>query len=43
MAKMLARHSARQIELKSINPEHADRTFRPDEVEWIARIIWSSQ
>lgn len=43
MAKMLARKSARQIELKSLNPEHTDRTFRPEEIEWIARIIWASQ
>jgi len=43
MAKMLARRSPRQIELKSINPEHADRVFRPEDIDWIARIIWASQ
>jgi len=43
MAKELARMSANRIELKSINPEHPDRTLRRDEVLWMARIIWASQ
>ena len=43
MAKLLARRTSRQIELKSINPEHRDRIFRTEEIEWIARIIWASQ
>ena len=43
MAKLLVRRSARQIELKSLNPEHADRVFRTEEIDWIARIIWASQ
>lgn len=43
MAKMLTRRTARRIELKSLNPEHTDRVFKPEEIEWIARIIWASQ
>lgn len=43
MAKLLVRRSAKAIELKSLNPEHADRMFAPHEIEWMARIIWASQ
>lgn len=43
MAKVLHRQSPRTIELVSINPEHANRTFDMDEIDWIARIIWASQ
>jgi phage repressor protein C with HTH and peptisase S24 domain len=43
MTKILARRSSRNIELRSLNPDHPDRSFRPDEIEWIARIIWASQ
>ncbi|MGV8938337.1 MAG: S24 family peptidase [Allorhizobium sp.] len=43
MAKVLARHTAKSIELMSLNPEHANRGFEMTEVEWIARIIWASQ
>lgn len=43
MAKILARHSATLIELKSLNPEHPDRRFKLSDIEWIARIMWASQ
>jgi phage repressor protein C with HTH and peptisase S24 domain len=43
MAKVLARQSARTIELMSLNPEHANRSFDLADVEWMARIIWASQ
>ena len=43
MAKQLARRSARRIELKSLNPEHRDRSFDLTEVAWVHRIIWASQ
>ena len=43
MAKVLARQSARSIELMSLNPEHPNRSFDLADVEWIARIIWASQ
>jgi len=43
MAKVLKRQTAKQVELNSLNPEHADRTLAVTEIEWIARIIWASQ
>ena len=43
MAKQLARRSARRVELKSLNPEHADYSFDLSEVTWIHRIVWASQ
>jgi phage repressor protein C with HTH and peptisase S24 domain len=43
MAKVLARQSARTVELLSLNPEHVNRSFDIAEVDWIARIIWASQ
>ncbi len=43
MAKVLMRHTPRNIELLSLNPDHPNRSFEMSEVEWIARIIWASQ
>ncbi|MEC9342654.1 MAG: helix-turn-helix transcriptional regulator [Pseudomonadota bacterium] len=43
MAKLLVRRTTRVIELQSLNPEHPDRTFKPEELDWMARIIWASQ
>lgn len=43
MAKQLRRHSAKQVELLSINPEFTDRTLRAGEVQWLHRITWVSQ
>lgn len=43
MAKELARKTATQIELVSLNPEHEDRVIPMKEVDWIARIVWASQ
>ncbi|MCB1455837.1 MAG: helix-turn-helix transcriptional regulator [Nitratireductor sp.] len=43
MAKILQRKSARGVELKSLNPDHPDRSLANEEIEWIARIIWASQ
>ena len=43
MAKVLHRQSPRTIELVSLNPEHPNRSFEIDEIDWIARIIWASQ
>lgn len=43
MAKILHRRTERQIELHSINPDHAPRIFATEEVDWIARILWASQ
>jgi phage repressor protein C with HTH and peptisase S24 domain len=43
MAKVLARQTARTIELASLNPDHPGRTLDMTDVDWIARIIWASQ
>ena len=43
MAKELKRQTAKQVELKSLNLDHAERTLSHDDVEWIARIVWASQ
>lgn len=43
MAKILARQTAKQIELHSLNPAYEPRLIDMGDVEWIARIIWASQ
>ena len=43
MAKLLARRSARVVELHSLNPTHEHRILPVSDIEWIARIIWASQ
>jgi phage repressor protein C with HTH and peptisase S24 domain len=43
MAKELRRRTAKSIELKSLNAQHADRTLAISDVLWIARILWASQ
>lgn len=43
MAKQLLKINAKQVELKSINPDFADRVIRRQDVRWLARIIWVSQ
>jgi phage repressor protein C with HTH and peptisase S24 domain len=43
MVKELKRKAAKQIELKSLNSEHRDRTLSMSDVIWIARIVWASQ
>jgi len=43
MAKILARQSAKQIELHSLNTAYDPRILEMTEIEWIARIIWASQ
>lgn len=43
MAKELKRHSAKSIELKSLNAAHPDRTLAASDVLWMARILWASQ
>jgi phage repressor protein C with HTH and peptisase S24 domain len=42
-AKELKRRTAKTIELKSLNAQHADRTLAAADVMWIARILWASQ
>lgn len=43
MAKVLARRTAKMIELHSLNPEHPVRHVPTSEIEWMARIVWASQ
>jgi phage repressor protein C with HTH and peptisase S24 domain len=43
MVKELKRRTAKSIELRSINPAHAERAVSMREVLWIARIVWASQ
>ena len=43
LAKQLMRRTAEAVELRSLNPDHADRIIPADDVLWIARIVWASQ
>ena len=43
MVKELKRRSAKSIELRSVNPEHAERTLPVRDVLWIHRVVWASQ
>ena len=43
LAKVLRRQTAHKLELNSINPEYPDRELNMEYVDWIARIVWSSQ
>ena len=43
MAKVLARRTAKSVELHSFNPAHDDRILKSEEILWMARIIWASQ
>jgi phage repressor protein C with HTH and peptisase S24 domain len=43
MAKVLSRQTQKAIDLVSLNPDHPNRTFTPEEIDWMARIIWASQ
>jgi len=43
IAKTLGRRTEQAVELISVNPAYPPRTVRPEEIEWIARIVWASQ
>jgi phage repressor protein C with HTH and peptisase S24 domain len=43
MAKVLRRQTTHKVELRSINPIHDDRELASEDVDWMARIVWSSQ
>ena len=43
MAKELKRRTAKLVELKSLNPDHPDRTVTSADIHWIARILWARQ
>jgi len=43
MAKELGRRSEKRVELLSLNPDFPSRSFAPDQIAWLARILWVSQ
>ncbi len=43
MVKVLLKKNTRTIELGSLNPAYASRTFAPSDISWLARILWASQ
>lgn len=43
MAKELKRETAKSVELRSLNPDHPDRTIERSQIASIARIVWASQ
>jgi len=43
MAKELKRQTAKTVELRSLNPEHADIMLPTERIAWMARIVWASQ
>jgi phage repressor protein C with HTH and peptisase S24 domain len=43
MAKELKRKNGKTLELKSLNPNQADRILPVEDVLWAARIVWASQ
>jgi phage repressor protein C with HTH and peptisase S24 domain len=43
MAKELKRKTAKTIELRSLNPDHGERSLALEDVLWIARIVWATQ
>ena len=43
MVKELKRRSSKSIELRSLNPEFADRTLPVRDVQWMHRVLWASQ
>ena len=43
MAKILKRRTPKELQLASLNPEHAERALPMAEVDWLARILWASQ
>lgn len=43
MAKELKRRTAKSVELRSLNPDHADRVVPLSDIAWIGRVIWARQ
>ena len=43
MAKEIVRRTKRQLELRSVNLEHADQDIPAREILWMHRIMWASQ
>ena len=43
IAKLLGQRTARRVVLVSFNPNYPPREFAPDDIAWMARILWASQ
>jgi phage repressor protein C with HTH and peptisase S24 domain len=43
MARVLRRRSARNIDLEALSQRQGDRSLPVEDVDWMARIVWSSQ
>jgi len=43
MAKLLGQRTQKRIELVSMNPAYPPREFTPQQISWMARILWASQ
>jgi len=43
LAKELKTRNTRRVVLASLNPAFEDREFKPEQIEWIARIVWARQ
>ena len=43
MAKELVKQNSNRVEVRSLNPEHANREIPLNEIVWMGRIIWVSQ
>lgn len=43
MAKILKRQTSTELQLASLNPDHAERVLPVSSVDWVARILWASQ
>jgi phage repressor protein C with HTH and peptisase S24 domain len=43
MAKELRRKTTKLVELRSLNPDHKDRVLPLKDVDFVSRIVWSSQ
>ena len=43
MAKVLAKKTARKVELHSVNTAYPPRTLDAGDIDWMARIVWAKQ
>lgn len=43
LAKELLKKSATKVELRSLNPDHEDRSIPVGDISWMSRILWVSQ
>jgi phage repressor protein C with HTH and peptisase S24 domain len=43
MAKELVRKTPSRVEVKSLNPDHENRSIAGGDIAWMARILWVSQ